>query len=507
MDDEREVSPPRTPLTWLLIAGNLLVFGAMLDDNGSALMFSPQTIASFGGVDAHAVWNGQIWRLASGMFVHAALWHMGLNLWVLWQVGRLLEGLLGGARFLLVYLTSGMFGFAASLLLQPGLTCGASGAIFGVVGGLLAFATLRQKQKVGRFLWAALFPFVAATLALGVLLPFVDNSAHVGGLVIGFLLSYGLLADETGARLTLLEEAGLLADEEARKLRPRMGNTALGTCLLLFVALLPLSLRPVFSPRYHTLMAHHALERGDLNTAREHAARAERQAPSDGAVRILGARLQVAEARAAGKPPPADVQQAYREGLRAVDSTDVEAAFRTALLDAGGRDPEGMLFRDPVLTRGLCDALLAELGPQGTAEVRNNCAWLLVESKHPAVYDPQRARSLAESALHIARPKGGQSMASDEEYAAFLHTYASALAALGDPTEARAIMERVVAEGLSRNPFYASERRRFDAWIGRTAPRSPASKPIRDAAGAPADAGSSAQDDHASPDGGPVRAR
>src|SRR5690606_19909054 len=172
--------------TWALVGSCITTFLATLAGGGGLFLTSPEVLSEVGAVVALRVWQGEIWRLVSGLFVHAAVWHLGLNLWVLWQVGRLLEPILGTARFLLVYLVSGVVGFSASLLWHPGLSVGASGAIFGAVGGLLALAAVTKDSPLGKHLARALAPFVVVTLVIGFFLPFVDNTAHVGGLVAGF---------------------------------------------------------------------------------------------------------------------------------------------------------------------------------------------------------------------------------------------------------------------------------------------------------------------------------
>lgn len=467
--EDRTARPSQSLVTWALVSLNAGVFLLMVLSGAPLLLPDGALLEAFGAVDASDVWEGQIWRLASGMFVHAAVWHLALNLWVLSQVGRLLEQVLGAARYLLVYLVSGVVGFAASLLLHPGLTAGASGAIFGVVGGLLALAAVARDQPVSRFLLSALVPFVAATLAIGVLLPFVDNSAHVGGLVAGFLLTYGLLADETGTRLLALREAGLLGPREAVALRPRFGGVALVVSGALFVVLVPLALRPVFSPRYHLARAHAALERRDLEAAKAYAERAVELAPADGSVLVLKGRL-LLEGSVLDR---ARARAFFAEGMKRLDD-DVEDAFALAFLEAGGRGDEEMFFRDAKLTVGLCDAALLATKDRPDAGLLNNCAWVLAKSDDEAVRDPKRALRLAERAVRLARPPDGPATVSDEELAAYLHTYAYALAENGDPDEARIVMERVRAEGLSRRAMYEEERQRFAA-MAREAARETAS--------------------------------
>ena len=458
MDEETEVLRPRSPVTFVLVAANLAVFFAIWRSNANPLLVDTQRLVEFGAVDMRAIWEGEIWRLVSGMFVHVGLWHLALNLLVLWQVGRLLEQVMGSARYLLVYLVSGVAGFSLSLLFHPALTAGASGAIFGVVGGLLALAAVSKDQPLSTFLYSAMIPVVAATLALGMILPFVDNSAHIGGLIFGYVLSYGLFADTVKERIEALRESGMMSGETGVSMQPRFGTGALVCALLAFAALVPLALRPTFSPRYQSIRGHVALERGESQAALQYLRAAEALSPNDPAVLSLRARYTAEQ----GETSEEQVALFYDVALRAY-AIDFEDAFLQALTEAGGRGEETMLFRDPLFTAGYCNATLTLQGDQASSALLNNCAWLMSKSGMPGVRDVARALTLSKRAVARAQEEEGPEDVSSEALAAYLHTYAYALAEGGDPEEARAIMERIVAEKLSTSPLYVAERRRFAA--------------------------------------------
>ena len=122
-----------------------------------------------------------------------------------------------------------------------------------------------------------------------------------------------------------------------------------------------------------------------------------------------------------------------------------------------------MLFRDPLFTAGYCDATLTAQAEKASSALLNNCAWLMAKSGMAGVRDVPRALSLSRRAVALAQDKEGPEGVSAEALAAYLHTYAYALAEGGDPEEAKAIMERIAAEKLSNSPLYSSERRRFAA--------------------------------------------
>jgi rhomboid protease GluP len=133
------------------------------------------------------------------MFLHASITHILFNMVSLLAIGTLAERLYGSARFLFIYLGAGLLGSITSFVLalyggNPGvLSVGASGAIFGVAGALV---TVRFQQsdviplQVRQRITASIAPLIVISLVLAGLTPYVDNSAHVGGLLGGMALSF-----------------------------------------------------------------------------------------------------------------------------------------------------------------------------------------------------------------------------------------------------------------------------------------------------------------------------
>ncbi|HET7296605.1 MAG TPA: rhomboid family intramembrane serine protease [Gemmatimonadales bacterium] len=137
---------------------------------------------------------GQWWRILAAMFLHFGFFHLALNMWCLWQLGWLAEYLFGRATFLTLYLLSGLGGSVLSLVTHPAVvSAGASGAIFGVAGGVAAFMWLHRLNFHAPKLTGAL-PSVAAfigyNLLYGITDPQIDNAGHLGGLIVGALLGF-----------------------------------------------------------------------------------------------------------------------------------------------------------------------------------------------------------------------------------------------------------------------------------------------------------------------------
>lgn len=133
--------------------------------------------------------DGEWYRLVTAMFLHQEVWHIGFNMLGLWWLGGPLEAALGRARYLALYLLSGLAGSALTYLLaapnQPSL--GASGAIFGLLG---ATVVLMRRMNYD-------MKPVLVLLALNLLFTFTWSNiawqAHVGGLVAGTVLAYALV--------------------------------------------------------------------------------------------------------------------------------------------------------------------------------------------------------------------------------------------------------------------------------------------------------------------------
>lgn len=187
----------RTPVTAALLAANLAVFAAMVT-HGAGLWHSPNHVQlAWGANFGPATRDGEWWRLGTAMFVHFGLLHLVVNMWALWDSCRIVERIYGHARFLAIYGTAGTAGNLFSLLAHGdrAVSGGASGAIFGVYGALLV-CLWRERRQIHpvefRWLFGGAAAFAAATIAMGLLIPGIDNAAHLGGLVCGALAGLAL---------------------------------------------------------------------------------------------------------------------------------------------------------------------------------------------------------------------------------------------------------------------------------------------------------------------------
>jgi membrane associated rhomboid family serine protease/Flp pilus assembly protein TadD len=186
-------------VTPAIVAVNALVFVAMVVTGVSPSSPTSLDLFRWGADYGPATVGGQWWRLVSSAFVHVGLLHIALNMYVLWRAGALAERLFGRAAFLTLYLFAAIGGSLASVLWSPlTVSAGASGAIFGVYGAILAFSrvakdALPAEAVAGLQKGAA--GFVIYNVMFGLVMPNVSNSAHLGGLATGLIAGW-LIAPE-----------------------------------------------------------------------------------------------------------------------------------------------------------------------------------------------------------------------------------------------------------------------------------------------------------------------
>lgn len=177
-----EIFKPKKPIvTTILIAINVLIFiiGNIFDvHNGLISLF---------GNYKPAVLAGDYYRLFTCMFLHADVFHIAFNMYALYVLGSQAEGFFGKTKFLSIYLLSGISGSLLSMLLNiETISIGASGAIFGILGALLYFG-YNFRVYLGNTLVREIVPVICINLLFGFMYPSIDNFAHIGGLVGGYV--------------------------------------------------------------------------------------------------------------------------------------------------------------------------------------------------------------------------------------------------------------------------------------------------------------------------------
>lgn len=145
----------------------------------------------------------EFYRLVTCLFLHFGIQHLLNNMVMLGALGWNLEKEIGKIKFLLIYFLSGIGGNLCSLLwdIKRGeqvVSAGASGAIFGLMGALL-YIVIANRGRLGRLSGRGMLILVALSLYFGLTSSGVDNFAHIGGLICGFLFSVLLYRRKKGA--------------------------------------------------------------------------------------------------------------------------------------------------------------------------------------------------------------------------------------------------------------------------------------------------------------------
>jgi membrane associated rhomboid family serine protease/Tfp pilus assembly protein PilF len=179
-------------LTQVFFGICVAVFIAMALANRSLDDPTSMQLIHWGANDGPLTLGGDWWRLFTCLFVHIGIIHIAFNMWCLWDLGRLCESLYGHWTFGAVYLISGMGASLGSILWRPeGVSAGASGAIFGLAGALIAAFYLGEFSMPRSAVMGSLRSvviFVGYNLVFGAMSGFTDNAAHVGGLLTGLVL-------------------------------------------------------------------------------------------------------------------------------------------------------------------------------------------------------------------------------------------------------------------------------------------------------------------------------
>ncbi|MDP9338288.1 MAG: rhomboid family intramembrane serine protease [Acidobacteriota bacterium] len=196
----------RAPVTTALLIANILIFGVSVvatlqagKGGGLSLLWGidGEALYRLGALWTPAIEHGEAYRLVTAMFLHGGLIHIGFNMMVLMDIGPVVEEVYGSARFLFLYTAVGVGGYILSAFTpfrpHPALAVGASGAILGLIGVMIALTTRRGGASM-QALRSRLVSWVVSIFVFGFLMSGIDNWAHGGGLVSGFLLGK-VLAD------------------------------------------------------------------------------------------------------------------------------------------------------------------------------------------------------------------------------------------------------------------------------------------------------------------------
>lgn len=194
--------PATSPATYIILGLSciLYIFSYMItlrsgggppSGGGLSALFNlgavdPRTLQVLGASLPLPINLAQPWRFIMAVFLHGSLMHIGFNMWVLMDIGPLVEERFGSARYFFIYVVAGIGGYLLSSALGH-FSIGGSGALLGLIGVLLAM-TMNRRTAGMQMLRSQLIRWLVYIAVWGLLFPGIDNSAHLGGLATGFLL-------------------------------------------------------------------------------------------------------------------------------------------------------------------------------------------------------------------------------------------------------------------------------------------------------------------------------
>jgi membrane associated rhomboid family serine protease len=183
---DKDVKPV---ITYGIIWINIIMWILMTLAGGST---NVAVLVRFGAMYAPLVIRGEYWRLITPMFLHVGAIHLAFNSYALYNLGTLAEKIYGRSKFIVVYAAAGVLGSVFSFLFTRAVSAGASGAIFGLLGALLYFG--RKRPGVFRRGFTAnLATILLINLFIGFSNPGIDNFAHIGGFIGGYISSHLIL--------------------------------------------------------------------------------------------------------------------------------------------------------------------------------------------------------------------------------------------------------------------------------------------------------------------------
>lgn len=189
--EPRRVGPVPPRLTYIMLGIIVVIYFLEELAGGST---NPAVLIRFGATYGPLLFQGELWRLFTAMFVHIGITHVLFNGFALHLIGREVEAVYGYSRFAFIYFGAGLLGNVVSFTWRGIMefSAGASGAIFGILGAELAFLLFHRNRlgEAGRAARGQILRIIVLNIIIGVTIVSINNAAHMGGLVSGFILGY-----------------------------------------------------------------------------------------------------------------------------------------------------------------------------------------------------------------------------------------------------------------------------------------------------------------------------
>lgn len=182
--EAEDIFKPKDPIvTKILIGINIFVYFLMI------VIGSDYFINKFAVYGPFIIKYNEFYRLLTGAFIHGSIFHLLFNCYALFVIGSQIESFMGKTKYIFIYLFSALGGSLLSIVLSKYASVGASGAIFGLMGALLYFG-YHYRVYLGSVIKSQIIPLIVINLGIGFIFSnYIDNFAHIGGLVAGILIS------------------------------------------------------------------------------------------------------------------------------------------------------------------------------------------------------------------------------------------------------------------------------------------------------------------------------
>lgn len=181
----------RPYITYTIIGVNILAYIVTAFLSGNILDSDINVLVYLGAKYNPLIKSGEYYRLITSMFLHGGIIHLALNMYALNSIGPLIERIYGKAKYLIIYFISGILSSLLSFMFSEGVSIGASGAIFGLLGTSFIFA-IKMRHVIGKAFIKDIGSVIVINLIMGLTIPNIDNFGHLGGLIGGLILGFVL---------------------------------------------------------------------------------------------------------------------------------------------------------------------------------------------------------------------------------------------------------------------------------------------------------------------------
>ncbi|WP_206427381.1 rhomboid family intramembrane serine protease [Clostridium rectalis] len=185
---KKEKLKDSSKVTYTIIGINILMYiitailsGNIIDSDINVLIF-------LGAKVNFLIAKGEYYRLITCAFLHGGIVHLGLNMYMLYTLGPLVERIYGKIKYICIYILSATTSSLLSYWMSESVSIGASGAIFGLLGAALIFA-IKMKERIGKEFVSNIMSVIVVNLVVGISISNVDNFGHIGGLIGGLISS------------------------------------------------------------------------------------------------------------------------------------------------------------------------------------------------------------------------------------------------------------------------------------------------------------------------------